>query len=46
MTIPLSILTIFSILLGSDRDNVVFNLAMGFPHTNSFIETEYTLPLF
>lgn len=44
MAIPMTILTIYSIFLGYGRDNVTFHLIMGLPHTNSFIETEYTLP--
>ncbi|CAN0517700.1 unnamed protein product [Scytosiphon promiscuus] len=44
MAIPMFILTIYSIFLGYARDNVTFHLVMGLPHTNSFIETEYTLP--
>ncbi|KAK6459823.1 various chains-domain-containing protein [Scheffersomyces coipomensis] len=44
MAIPMSILTIYSIFLGYGRDNVTFHLVMGLPHTNNFIETEYTLP--
>lgn len=44
MAIPMTILVIYSIFLGYGRDNVTFHLVMGLPHTNSFIETEYTLP--
>ena len=44
MAIPMSILAIYSIFLGYARDNVTFHLVMGLPHTNTFIETEYTLP--
>lgn len=44
MALPMSILAIYSIFLGYARDNVTFHLVMGLPHTNSFIETEYTLP--
>lgn len=44
MAIPMTILAIYSIFLGYARDNVTFHLTMGLPHTNSFIETEYTLP--
>lgn len=44
MAIPMTILTIYSIFLGYGRDNVTFHLVMGLPHTNNFIETEYTLP--
>lgn len=44
MAIPMTILAIYSIFLGYARDNVTFHLVMGLPHTNSFIETEYTLP--
>jgi NADH-ubiquinone oxidoreductase chain 5 len=44
MAIPMFILAIYSIFLGYGRDNVTFHLVMGLPHTNTFIETEYTLP--
>lgn len=44
MAVPMFILAIYSIFLGYARDNVTFHLVMGLPHTNSFIETEYTLP--
>lgn len=44
MAIPMTILAVYSIFLGYARDNVTFHLTMGLPHTNSFIETEYTLP--
>lgn len=44
MAIPMFILAIYSIFVGYYRDNVTFHLSMGLPHTNSFIETEYTLP--
>ena len=44
MAIPMTILAIYSIFLGYYRDNVTFHLTMGLPHTNTFIETEYTIP--
>lgn len=44
MAIPMTILIFYSIFLGYARDNVTFHLTMGLPHTNNFIETEYTLP--
>lgn len=44
MAIPMTVLAIYSIFLGYARDNVTFHLSMGLPHTNSFIETEYTIP--
>lgn len=44
MAIPMSILSLFSIFLGYNRDNVIFHLALGLPNTNNWIETEYTLP--
>lgn len=44
MAIPMFILAIYSIFLGYYRDNVTFHIVMGLPHTNSFIETEYSLP--
>lgn len=44
MAIPMGILAIYSIFLGYYRDNVIFHLNIGLPHTNSFIETEFTLP--
>jgi len=44
MAIPMTILALYSIFLGYARDNVTFHLVMGLPNTNSFIETEYTLP--
>lgn len=44
MAVPMFILAIYSIFLGYYRDNVTFHIVMGLPHTNSFIETEYTLP--
>lgn len=44
MAIPMTVLALYSIFLGYARDNVTFHLVMGLPHTNSFIETEYTLP--
>lgn len=44
MAIPMTILTIYSILLGYYRDNVIYHLIVGLPNTNNWIETEYTLP--
>lgn len=44
MSIPMGILAIYSIFLGYYRDNVIFHLNIGLPHTNSLIETEFTLP--
>lgn len=44
MAIPMIVLILYSIFLGYARDNVTFHLTMGLPHTNNFIETEYTLP--
>jgi len=44
MAIPMFILSIYSIYLGFGRDTVVFDLNMSLPHTNAWIETEYTLP--
>lgn len=44
MAIPMFILSIYSIYLGYWRDTVVFDLTLGLPHTNHWIETEYTIP--
>lgn len=44
MAIPMFILVFYSIFLGYARDNVTFHLNLGLPHTNYFIDTEYTLP--
>nr|YP_008475014.1 NADH dehydrogenase subunit 5 [Clavispora lusitaniae]AGS44290.1 NADH dehydrogenase subunit 5 [Clavispora lusitaniae] len=44
MIIPMTILAIYSIFLGYYRDNVIFHLNLGLPHTNTFIETEFTIP--
>lgn len=44
MIIPMTILALYSIFLGYYRDNVIFHLNIGLPHTNSFIETEFTIP--
>nr|QNS23169.1 Nad5 [Metschnikowia colocasiae] len=44
MMMPMTILAIYSIFLGYYRDNVMFHLNMGLPHTNTFIETEFTIP--
>lgn len=45
MIIPMTILALYSIFLGYYRDNVIFHLNLGLPHTNTFIETEFTIPL-
>lgn len=45
MLIPMIILAIYSIFLGYYRDNVIFNLNLGLPNTNTFIETEFTIPM-
>lgn len=44
MIIPMTVLALYSIFLGYYRDNVVFHLNLGLPHTNTFIETEFTIP--
>lgn len=44
MIVPMFILAIYSIFLGYNRDNVIFHLNLGLPHTNTFIETEFTIP--
>ena len=44
MSIPMTILAIYSIFIGYYRDNVIFHLNIGLPHSNNFIETEFTLP--
>lgn len=44
MIIPMTVLAIYSIFLGYYRDNVIFHLNIGLPHTNTFIETEFTIP--
>jgi NADH-ubiquinone oxidoreductase chain 5 len=44
MIIPMTILAIYSIFLGYYRDNVIFHINLNLPHTNNFIETEFTLP--
>lgn len=44
MAIPMFILSIYSIYLGYGRDTVIFDLGMGLPNNNMWIETEYTLP--
>nr|QNS23215.1 Nad5 [Metschnikowia sp. 04-226.1] len=44
MMIPMTVLAIYSIFLGYYRDNVIFHLNMGLPHTNTFMETEFTIP--
>lgn len=46
MIVPMFILAIYSIFLGYNRDNVIFHLNLGLPHTNTFIETEFTIPFF
>lgn len=45
MIIPMTILALYSIFLGYYRDNVIFHLNLGLPHTNTFIETEFTIPM-
>lgn len=45
MIIPMIILAIYSIFLGYSRDNLIFHLFLGLPHSNSFIETEFCVPL-
>nr|WAJ48507.1 Nad5 [Metschnikowia sp. MTCC 13085] len=44
MMMPMTILAMYSMFLGYYRDNVIFHLNMGLPHTNTFIETEFTIP--
>nr|QMQ98560.1 Nad5 [Metschnikowia continentalis] len=44
MMIPMTMLAIYSIFLGYYRDNVMFHLNIGLPHTNTFMETEFTMP--
>nr|QMS50976.1 Nad5 [Metschnikowia kamakouana] len=44
MIMPMTVLAIYSIFLGYYRDNVIFHLNMGLPHTNTFMETEFTIP--
>lgn len=44
MIIPMTILAIYSIFLGYYRDNLIFHLYLGLPHSNSFIETEFCIP--
>ena len=43
--IPMTILALYSIFLGYNRDSVIFHMNLGLPHTNSFIETEFCIPL-
>nr|YP_009935152.1 Nad5 [Metschnikowia drosophilae]QNS23008.1 Nad5 [Metschnikowia drosophilae] len=45
MAIPMTFLAMYSMFIGYYRDNVMFHLNMGLPHTNTFIETEMTMPL-
>jgi len=45
MIIPMTILALYSIFLGYNRDSVIFHMNLGLPHTNSFIETEFCIPL-
>jgi len=45
MIIPMTILALYSIFLGYNRDSVIFHINLGLPHTNSFIETEFSIPL-
>nr|QNS22982.1 Nad5 [Metschnikowia amazonensis] len=44
MLMPMTMLAIYSIFLGYYRDNVMFHLNLGLPHTNTFMETEFTIP--
>nr|QMJ95732.1 Nad5 [Metschnikowia mauinuiana] len=44
MMMPMTVLAIYSMFLGYYRDNVMFHLNMGLPHTNTFMETEFTIP--
>lgn len=44
MLIPMTVLAIYSIFLGYYRDSVIFHLNLGLPKTNTFIETEFTIP--
>nr|QMJ95638.1 Nad5 [Metschnikowia sp. 04-218.3] len=44
MMMPMTMLAIYSIFLGYYRDNVIFHLNMGLPHTNTLMETEFTMP--
>nr|YP_009918709.1 Nad5 [Metschnikowia cubensis]QMJ95780.1 Nad5 [Metschnikowia cubensis]QMJ95796.1 Nad5 [Metschnikowia cubensis] len=41
---PMTILAMYSIFLGYFRDNVMFHLNIGSPNTNTFIDTEFTIP--
>nr|YP_009935169.1 Nad5 [Metschnikowia caudata]QNS23038.1 Nad5 [Metschnikowia caudata]QNS23061.1 Nad5 [Metschnikowia caudata] len=44
MMMPMTILAIYSMFVGYYRDNVMFHLNMGLPHSNTFMETEFTIP--
>nr|QMS50787.1 Nad5 [Metschnikowia aberdeeniae] len=44
MIMPMTVLAMYSMFLGYYRDNVMFHLNMGLPHTNTFMETEFTIP--
>ena len=44
MIIPMTILALYSLFLGYYRDNLIFHLFLGLPHSNSFIETEFSIP--
>nr|YP_009922194.1 Nad5 [Metschnikowia aberdeeniae]QMS50763.1 Nad5 [Metschnikowia aberdeeniae] len=44
MMMPMTMLAMYSMFLGYYRDNVMFHLNMGLPHTNTFMETEFTMP--
>nr|YP_009919757.1 Nad5 [Metschnikowia hawaiiensis]QMQ98382.1 Nad5 [Metschnikowia hawaiiensis]QMQ98396.1 Nad5 [Metschnikowia hawaiiensis] len=44
MMMPMTVLAIYSMFLGYYRDNVMFHLNMGLPNTNTFMETEFTIP--
>nr|YP_009935211.1 Nad5 [Metschnikowia bowlesiae]QNS23094.1 Nad5 [Metschnikowia bowlesiae] len=44
MIMPMTMLAMYSMFLGYYRDNVMFHLNLGLPHTNTFMETEFTIP--
>nr|QMQ98366.1 Nad5 [Metschnikowia proteae] len=44
MMMPMTMLALYSMFLGYYRDNVMFHLNMGLPQTNTFMETEFTMP--
>ncbi|WPK27808.1 NADH dehydrogenase subunit 5 (mitochondrion) [Australozyma saopauloensis] len=45
MIMPMTMLALYSMFLGYYRDNVMFHLNLGLPHTNTFMETEFTMPM-